>query len=338
MVYVIFDLFGNLSDFMQGGAPIIGVVRFYVMMIPTSLTYIMPASLMLAELWCLARLTRNNELTAMRACGVSLMRLMAPLIAVGLFSAIGVTIVNESVGSYCAYWTRQYVREQKADDKMAVHLHGPIPYQSLAGRRTWVVRSYNSQTHELTDIEILQHDDSGRDIYKLTASRGEWGPGVWRFENLAIQMYDEFGNPRGAARLEPSREMTEYAEIPADFANQIKDSEFLSAAELIRFIRTHPLLPPEAVQRTMVDFHSRLALPWGCLVAVLFGVPFGNATGRRGALRGVLLCIALFFSSWVLISIGLWLGKKGLIDAWIGGWGPMLVYTGIGIVMAFRMR
>jgi lipopolysaccharide export LptBFGC system permease protein LptF len=71
---------------------------------------------------------------------------------------------------------------------------------------------------------------------------------------------------------------------------------------------------------------------------VLFGIPFGNMTGRKGALRGVLLCVLMFFSSWVLVSIGLWAGKKGFLAPWIAGWGPILVYLGIGTRMAARIR
>jgi lipopolysaccharide export system permease protein len=338
MVYVIFDLFNNLTDFIQGQTPLLSVLRFYLMMVPASLTYIMPVSLLLAVLWSLSGLTKNNELTAMRACGVSMGRLMAPLAAVGLVAALMVTAVNETVGSYAAYWTRQFVRAQLREDKMGVYVYGPLAYHNQTSRRTWMIHRYNTLTHEMQNVEVIQHDARGMDAYKILAPRATRIDGRWWFEDLKHQVYDEFGHPRGAPRSEALREMAEMTELPEDFANEVKEPEFLSAAELIKFIRTHPQMSRDAVQRFMVDFHSRLALPWGCLIAVLFGIPFGNMTGRKGALRGVLLCVLMFFSSWVLVSIGLWAGKKGFLAPWIAGWGPILVYLGIGTRMAARIR
>ncbi len=338
MVYVIFDLFNNLDDFIRGRAPISGVLRFYVMMIPASLTYIMPVSLLLAVLWSLSILTKNNEMTAMRACGVSMNRLMAPLALVGLASALLVTTVNETLGSYAAYWTRQFVRSQLREDKMDVYVYGPIAYHNLAARRTWAIHRYNTLLHEMQNVEVIQHDARGMDAYKAVAPRATFTDGCWWFENMKFQTYDEFGNPRGAPRSEALREMSEFEELPDDFANEVKEPEFLSAAELVKFIRTHPQMSPEAIRRFSVDLHSRLALPWGCLVAVLFGIPFGNSTGRKGALRGVLLCIAMFFSSWVMVSLGLWLGKRGFVDPAIASWGPVLLYLGAGVLMAARVR
>lgn len=338
MVYVIFDLFNNLTDFIQGRTPFLAVLRFYLMVIPASLTYIVPVSLLLAVLWSLSSLTKNNELTAMRACGVSMSRLMMPLALVGLAAALLVLTVNETIGSYAAYWTRQFVRAQLREDKMGVYIYGPLPYHNQTARRTWIIRRYNTLTFEMQNIEVIQHDERGMDRYKLLSPRATRADGRWWFEDVRIQFYDEYGNPRGAPRSEPVREMTEFTELPEDFANEVKDPEFLTAAELIKFIRTHPQMSREAVQRFRVDFHSRLALPWGCLIAVMFGIPFGNATGRKGAIRGVLLCMLMFFSSWVMVSIGLWAGKKGFLVPWAAGWGPVLLYLGIGVRMAVRTR
>lgn len=338
MVYVVFDLFNNLTDFIQGKAPVASVVRFYLMIIPASLIYIMPASLMLAELYCLSILTKNNELTAMRACGVSLFRLMTPFMAVGIGASIFVAAVNETIGPYAAYWTRQFVRQQKQQDKMKIFLYDHLPYHNHLGHRTWMIGQFNAKTYDLQRLEVIQHDENNMDLYKVTAAAGRWLGGRWWFEDLTIQYYDEYGSPRGPPRPEPTREMSEYDETPEDLLNEIKDPEFLSAADLVKFIRSHTQLSHERINRTLVDLHSRLALPWACLVVTLLGIPFGNQTGRKGAFLGVVLCIALFFSSWVLISFGLWAGKKGLIEPWIAGWGPILFFLGLGLTLSFRIR
>ncbi len=340
MVYIVFDLFNNLGDFIQGHASLLSLIRYYLWVIPASLIYIMPVSLVLALLWSLSRLTRHNELTAMRACGLSLLRLMAPLFVVGILASLIVLGVNETVGSTCAYLAKQFVRAQGRSDKESVWIAEFLPYQNRRAYRTWLIRRFDTVTGDMEGVEVVQQTPQGRDAWKAMAERATWTGGQWWFEKVTIQYYDEHGHPRGVPRHLPVRVMTEFDETPKDFLAEVKDPEFLTAAEIFEYIRGHPDLSPATVRRLTVDAHARWAMPWGCLVAILFGIPFGTTTGRQGAIRGVMLCLGLFFSSWVLVSLGLWAGKRGLfgIPPWLAGWGPTLLYLVIGAVLALRIR
>ncbi|MCX7819738.1 MAG: LptF/LptG family permease [Kiritimatiellae bacterium] len=338
MVYVVFDLFNNLSDFLQGRASLPSLLLYYLLLIPASLNYIVPVSMVLATLWSLSQLTRHNEITAMRACGLSLVRLMLPLMVIGLVASGVVLAVNETMGSEAAYRTRQFVRVQGRSDADEAHIAGPLPYHNPTERRSWLIGRFDTLTHQMQNIQVVQQSAAGRDIWKAFADEAVWTGGAWWFYNVRLQYYDANGHPLGPPRILPLRPMTEFTETPREFLNEIKDPEFLTAAELVRFIRTHPQLDARAVQRLRVTLHSRLALPWGCLIAVLFGIPFGTTTARKGAFRGIVLCLALFFSSWAMVSLGLWAGKMGLIPAWVGGWGPTLLYLAIGLRLALRDR
>ena len=338
MLYVIFDLFNNLGDFVEGHTPLASVLQFYVMLIPCSLIYIVPISLMLAVLYCLSVLTKNNELTAMRACGVSLFRMMVPFICVGFAASVVVSVVNETIAPSAAYWTRQFVRSQKSDDKMKTYLHGPLPYRNEVGRRTWMITQFNSRSFEMKNIEVTQFLPTGMDLYKVNASLARWLDGHWWFEEVKTQEFDSYGAPKGAPRYNKSCEMRDFSEKPQDFINEIKDPEFRSAAELLKYLRTHKSISREGIHRFMVDLHSRLAMPWTCLVVTLLGIPFGNQTGRKGALRGVMLCLGMFFAAYVMINVGLWVGKKGLLDPWVAGWAPILAFFALGSLLTFRMR
>ena len=88
LIYVVFDLFDNMSDFIDAKTPLASVLQFYSLLMPSVLIFIAPVSLFLAVLYSLSHLTKNNELTAMRSCGVSLLRLMTPMIAVGLIASV----------------------------------------------------------------------------------------------------------------------------------------------------------------------------------------------------------------------------------------------------------
>jgi lipopolysaccharide export system permease protein len=339
MLYVVYDLFDNLPDFIEAGTPLAAVVRFYVFLIPSVLIYIAPISVMLAVLYALSQLTRNNELTAMRASGISLLRLVVPLIALGLLLSVGVSTVNETIGPWSAYWSRQFLRQERhKNDNLNTEIREDIPFNNEVNHRLWMIGQFNTATFDMSKISVIQQRADGTDEVKIQAQRGLWLDGRWWFLDVVTQPYDERGNPRGQPRFDARREMAELSEAPQDILNEIKDPEYLSSFELLYFLGTHKSLSKDTVSRVRVNLHHRLAMPWTCLVVTLIGIPFGAQTGRKGAFLGTILAISLFFGFYVLVNIALALGKKGAIEPWVAGWFPNILFFCCGAVLVWRMR
>jgi lipopolysaccharide export LptBFGC system permease protein LptF len=172
----------------------------------------------------------------------------------------------------------------------------------------------------------------------MQAAEGRWLDGQWLFMDIVTQFYDREGNPRGPPKLTLSQVMSDMNEKPIDFLSEIKPPEFMSSRELLRYLRVNRQLQKEAITRKTVDLHYRLAQPWTCLIVTLMGIPFGNQTGRKGALRGFLLSFGLFFGYYALINLGLFLGKNGHIAPWIAGWFPNILFFITGCSLVYRMR
>ena len=336
MIYVIFDLFDNMSEFIDAKTPLASVVKFYILLMPSVLIFIAPVSLFLAVLYSLSHLTKNNELTAMRSCGISLVRLMVPMISVALGASLIVGVINETIGPWSAYWTDQFVRLQKHKGELSVHVVSMLGLVNEVAGRDWIVEKFDNQTYEMSNVTLTQKRTDGT-AARIQARQAHWMDGRWWFEELVSQNYDRDGNPMGPPQFELRREMKDVVETPTDFINEIKDPAFLSASEILNFLRTHRLSDEKVAQRK-VDFHSRLAMPWMCLIVVLLGIPFGAQTGRKGAFIGIVLALSLFFGLYVLVNVGVALGKKGAIDPWLAGWLPNIVFFCIGCVMVYRMR
>ena len=338
MIYVIYDLFDNLPDFVEGRTSFVNVVQFYVFLLPSVLTIIAPVSLMLSVLYSLSQLTKNNELTALRASGISLYRLMVPILVVGLLFSVAVGIVNETVGPWSSYWTHQFVSLQRHKGDMSAHVAANLAFKDEMHRRVLMIGEFDTQSFDLRRVDLTQQRPDGSDEFRILAQEARWLDGRWWFMDLVTTRYDRDGSPVGPPRFELRREMADLAEEPKDFVNEIKDPEFLSAVEILHFLRTHRSLSKDAVSRIRVDLHHRLAMPWTCLIVTMLGIPFGAQTGRKGALRGVVLALGLFFGYYFLVNVGLALGKKQSFDPWLAGWIPNLFFLGTGMVLLYRMR
>ena len=79
-------------------------------------------------------------------------------------------------------------------------------------------------------------------------------------------------------------------------------------------------------------------MPWACFIVTLFGIPAGTRSARQGVLIGILLAMGFFFGFYALGSIGGFLGRKQIIDPWLGAWFSNIVFFISGSVMLVRMR
>ncbi len=337
LIYIIYDLFDNLSDFIEAKTAIRNVFLFYACLIPSVLIYIVPVSLFLSVLYSLSQLTKNNELTAMRASGISLFRMMMPIAAVGLGFSVAVAAIHETIGPWSAYWTYQFVRAEKHKQDVSIHIASPLGYVNEVAGRDWMIDKFDTRTYEMQNVTVNQKRPDGSSVV-TKARQARWLDGRWWFNELITQEYDRQNSPRGRTKFELHREMNDFGEMPKDFINEIKEPEFLSSTELLTFLETHRSISKDKIARVRVDLHNRLAMPWTCLIVTMIGIPFGAQTGRRGAFLGVVSAIGLFFSFYVLVNVGLALGKKQVMDPWLAGWLPNLFYFALGSIMIWRMR
>ncbi len=341
IVAILVDLFENFVGFMETGTPIQRVLLYYAILLPTYLPYMLPVSLLLGLLYALWQLGKNSELTAMRACGLSMAQLIAPYLVTGLAASFLLLGINELLNPWAAHWTRQFKSMQGSKHADRTYLATNLAYKNETGRRLWWIDTFDprpSSSFEMIGISLTQQRPNESDEFRMDASRARWLDGHWWFENVNIRYYDNDNNPTGPVESSPSLEMTMLSETPRDFFGEIKESSERSAAEIRQFIASHPGISIDTRNRLMVDFHSRLAAPWLCLIVILIGVPFGIHTSRRGMGMGLLLALLTFFAYYVLMLLGLNFGKRQVLSPVVAGWLPDLVFFVLGLVLLRRIR
>jgi len=348
MIFVIFDLFNNLSDFLEAKTNGWLIAQYYVYVIPSVFVYIVPTSLMLSLLYVLSNMTKNNELTAMQASGINLYRLMQPFIIFGFLISISVAIVNETVGPWSAYWTDQFVKAEKHKHEYNIYMAHNLALKNTKNYREWFIGVFNTKTFEMQNVRIIQQRPDGSDSAKIWAKKAQWLDGEWWLSDVIRQDYRANGRPAGGPRNLGMGERTkavpmpELTERPEDFLNERKDArdnpEQFSSRELMQYIERHRDFSQKVRARVYTDFYSRMAMPWTCLIVVLLGIPFGSHTARKGAILGISLALALFFSYYALINVCVALGKGQYVTPWLAAWFPNILFFGLGSILVYRMR
>ncbi len=343
MFYVVWDLFANLGEIIEAKTPALLIARYYgCLMLPT-LEYLAPASLLLATLYTLWQLTRNNELTAMRSSGVSLYRIMVPFLAVGVVFSIVTGVVKEAVAPSAARWahefsesdfTRQTLREAVSD----------YPFANSLDHRQWRIGRIDLRdAKRLRDVSVTQERPDGSRLKRWIAGHAEWLDGEWWFFDARVQHFDSEDRPIGTPEPLGVHKsagvcMPHLTEGPRDLQIASKPAEFLSGREILHFIRTHPNISEQRMIEKVVDFHGRTAMPWACFILTLFAIPTGGRNSRQSVITGIFLAIALLLGFYGLNVCGVFLGKRQILAPWLGAWLSNIVFLITGLFMLLRMR
>jgi lipopolysaccharide export system permease protein len=346
-----FDLISHLHDFQTRKLHAQDVLEYYLAGLPENLVFLMPFVLLLSLLYALTNHARHNELTAIRAAGVSLWRLSVPYFAVGLLFTAGYFALNELWAPYAADAAEEILNRRVADPGAEMISKGGLKNLGFENRRDgriWQFGAYNPRTHEMTDLIVSSSlPDGARG--ELIAKRGVWSNNTWTFYNGREQIFQPAS---GLAPSDPfqEREKPEFSETPEEIKSEIKiknrnilrsaRSVELSISEILDYLHFHPkrTMPRPEQFWLYTQLQGRLAAPWTCLVVVLIALPFGAASGRRNVFVGVAGSIAICFAYFILLKVGLALGTGGYIPSWVAGWLPNVSFAATGLCLTLRAR
>jgi len=347
MLYIVIDLFDRFGDFVEAKVPVTDVLIYYgyylfkvngfVPFIVTAL----PITLLLATLYTLTMFARHNELTAMCAGGVSLRRLMLPLLGVGLCASLTGMVIQETLGPQATRWINDYTKQTLKHSSDSAFLVRDYLYQSGESHRQWLVKEFDQRTPGLLKgVKVTQERADGTLAAEITAERVEWLDGAWWFYGVRKREFDQRSDPVGppGALSEQPVEMPDYDERPADFVGELQDPDLLSTMDMIRSVMARKNAGGGWVARRWTDIHARLAMPWACLILVLLALPATAGGARRPAMRSVLFAILALFGFYFLAMLGKILGGRELLEPWVAGWLPDLVFLGVGSWLTWRLK
>jgi lipopolysaccharide export system permease protein len=344
-----FNLFNELSEMQERKLHLPDVLEYSAAMTPGFLVLVLPIALLLALLYALTDHARANEITAMRAAGVSLWRICAPYFFAGFVASIALFALNEFLAPRSSDWANRILTRyvQRPGDIKTQNQFQNFGFTNTRAHRAWFIGEYRVNTAEMLKPQVNWNlpDGSSRRLYADRAIRTN---GVWTFFNVT-----EYSQADAQSPLVPSLQtnelaMPEFDETPAQIRSEIKISSYLGLEasrkadiplkDIFEYLQLHPNLSPAVSSRLYTKFYGRLAAPWTCLVVVLIAIPFGAASGRRNLFFGVAGSIFICFTFFVIQNVSLVLGSDGDLPAWLAAWLPNLIFGAAGLFLMSRVR
>ena len=287
-----------------------------------------------------SRLSADNEITAMRAGGISLYRLLAPSILIALIQlALRCTcplfMIHDSNLSF----------KRSVLNIMRTSLSMEIREQRFYSQFKDFVIHVNEKKEE-TLFGVFISDQRNRDRQRIIeAARGRTTESE-ESDGVLFQLQDGVIHTIGDDGAYQTIAFNAYS-LKLGFDKNLtgaikKEAPDLSPSELLTVIdetnrkisEGENIRPPWT---EIVALHQKFSIPLGCLALGLLGAPLGIMAHRRGASGGFGLGIVMIVTNYLLWTIGQGLGSEGKIHPIVGVWAPDVVMGGIGIYLILRV-
>ena len=341
-MFLVFDLFDNVSKFIGTGLPALRILQYYGSLIASYSHWFAPASLMLATLYTMWVLSRNSEITAMRASGISFTRLSIPFLAVSAAVAALEAVNAEYLVPEAASWAARLKERRFDPEYVSSDPRENFQYVATSGRRQWYFQDIDLATEASAasttgTVSVVQEGKDGSPEWKVTAKGARFLDGQWWFFQPRVNHYDiddgelpstdvELGMPRWVR-------MADLAEEPRDMVLFVRDWDNYSVRDMRRSLATTGI---ESTSRRY-DILYRFAAPWACVVITLFAVPAGLTTARQNIISGIITALAAFFGFYAMTHFCGFLGQSGKLPVTLAAWLPNAVFFVAGIVNFRRL-
>src|SRR5438445_10813345 len=150
---IIFDVSDNISMFIDQHVPLSLVGRYYATQIPQVLIILLPVSLLLSLLFALGRMSRSNEIVSMLTAGVSLPRVLLPLIGIGLLTVAATMALNYSLAPHAELPRKTFLSE--AQSRPGRYIPGTI-FPKQTELTQWFVQNFLPRSNTFNNVQVLQ--------------------------------------------------------------------------------------------------------------------------------------------------------------------------------------
>ena len=341
MLFTFILMVGNLlklADLLVNkGVPVGAVFQMFLLLVPTLLSYTVPIAVLTGTLLAFGKLSGDREILAMRASGVSLWSIAAPVLTVGMILSLGLMPINDRVVPWSHFAMRKILQEIGIKNPTAFLEPGTF----IREFKPYLLFLYGVDGNKLSKVRIYQPQE-GKPTRTIVADRGEFVP-IPQENRVLLKLYD--GSADEPDSKDPSKfyklefktygmnlNLAEGGKDPSKLERKPKD---MTMDELEQEIARLQVQGIDAAPLRM-EIDRRVAFSFSPFVFILIGLPLGITTRRAQRSVGFGLSIIVFLGYYLFYVIGQALAQKDLLPSGPAMWLGNMVFGVIGFVILWR--
>lgn len=337
-MFLIFNFFELTGDMIKHSISLSTMFTYLFFLSPMFLYDLAPICVLVAVLANLGMLSKQNEVTAFRACGVSLFRLALPILMVS-------TLLSGALFAFDFYYLPDANRKQ---DKLRDEIKGKPSQTYFRPDRKWTMGNgyrvyyyayFDPVKKEMADANVFELQPNTFHLMRqIRADHAHWNPAAktWVFENGWLS---DIRNNTAARTSFQATTFPELNETPDYFLQEYSRDVEMNFLQLDKYIRDlqQSGYGYDAVEME-IQLYRKFSLPLCALIMAMIGIPFGFMVGSRGAMTGIGVSIAIALSYQATSKLFEKIGQINELQPAVAAWGPDVIFGLAGLYFLLRMK
>lgn len=332
-LFVAVDFMSNMVRFQASSS---SLFNYYALYSPALVYQLIPVACLLASIFTLTNLGKNNELVALFSSGMSLARVSFPI----LFLVVLISGLSFWIGDKVLPIVNQkknyiyYVEIRKQPGLYSTVKTNRIWYRS--GDILFNIKSLQPEKKHAQGLTVYYFDKQWSLTQIIQADDVDMINSRWELQNGNITLFTQ-ESPAPILQKFDHKSIVMSEDI-GDLQNSAQSSDVLSIRELSRFIQKNKEAGLDT-QRYEVDFHSKFSFAFAAFVMSFIGIPFSVSRARSGS-RALSfgICIGLTFLYYAAYTSGITLGQHGALPPVLAAWLPNIGMMGLSLILLLRLK
>jgi lipopolysaccharide export system permease protein len=332
VVFTLILLMGRLIKLtdlvISRGVPMADISRMILYLMPSFLVFTIPMAFLLAVLLAFGRLSADNEITVMKAGGLSLVQIMPPVVLCAMVAVL-LTLAASTIGVPWGNSAFKRISFEMLKQNVAVTIREKVFWDDIPGIVLYTDH-YDEQNHTLKGVIIHDGRDQTRPM-TIFAATGLVGC-TPNLQDICLVLNNGSIHAAGKGneyRLVNFREYALTVASPGKGGGIGRNELDMGVGELRRQIDA-PATPPATRLKMAAELQSRFAFPFASLVFAVVAVPLGIQNRRSGKSAGFSVSIGVLLAYYVLLSLLRTLAERGTLPAGLALWLPNLIFLAAG--------
>ena len=336
-IYLLIDFLDHIDNFIDYRSQWSEVAQYYLYKTPFILLQMSSISVLLSVIITFAVMHRHNEITALKANGVSVFRLTIPFILLGLFISLINFALAEGLVPKANARVNELWRYGMHHEESRPQIEAQQRYKGWyrAERAIYNVRRFHEKAGVIEGVSLYFFDEQFKLTRRVDARKGVYKDGLWTFYHGTDKTIGDKGHFKTSAF---SEKQILLQVKPEDFQYEDKTADQMSLAELDSFIAK---LRREGYDTTYyrIDRQVKFSLPFVCTVLILISIPLTLRQNREAVMaRGAAIGVGVAFAYLAFFAISRSLGHSQTLPIVLAAWLPNIVFGLAGAYLLVTLR
>ena len=335
VIFLLVDVVEHLDDIIDSEIPKFEMFRYFTYSIPWYSSLGLPMALLLGTVFTMSTLQKNNELSAIKAAGISVKRISIPLLILGiLFSVFSFYYDNILVTQYLQKRTdlgEKYnlIRLRKSSSRQK-NVFRQESKNNILGIRSFTFRD------QVARKVSIQEFDEGNLISRLDAPSMQWDSknNIWRLSKLNLRRWSSDSLIYHSLEKDTSLLLNfDPIELTKNSVNP-EEMNYWELKEFVQKLAQYGIRDP----KWAVNMHFKIAFACTSFLMILFGISLSIRKPRSNLAFGIGISVFIIFLYYAAITTGRSFGYKGTIGPFLSVWLTNLFFFLTGIYLFQKTR